>query len=105
MKLVVALLALLMPGAAMAAKAECNTFVHETNPDVTITDDTNSVTLKDGDETYTFLVTISKFWGQLTAVAYDGEGINGAEYPYRYLKLEGKQVLIFNSAVFYPTCK
>lgn len=88
--------------APLAEASECKTFVHESNPAVTVTDDVKTITVRDGEDTSTYDVVIDKYFGQLMSAAY---GPDGLALPYRYLDLDGKRVLILQSAVFYPTCK
>lgn len=90
---------------AFADKGDCNTFVHETNPAVRIEDGGNYLTLKEGDETYTFLTTVGKSYGGLVGIAYDEKGVVAEEIPYRFLSLNNQRVLVMQASVFYPDCK
>lgn len=101
----IAALVAVSPIPAFADKGDCNTFVHETNPSVRVEDSGNYLTLKEGDQTFTFLTTVGKSYGGLVGIAYDEQGVVAQELPYRFLALNGQRVLILQASVFYPDCK
>lgn len=82
---------------------ECRQFRHETDPEVTLEDRETALIVDDHGERTMYPVGISKVFGQLTSMAIEDKKSEGT--PYRYLDLNGKRVVIYKAAVFYPDCK
>ena len=106
MKTLLAALIALLPTQSFAAKIACHSFIHETNRNFQIIDNTTSISITDGKEITKYPVAIINVFGQPTSAAYYEEGGETKIYPYRYIiEANGRYALIFNSAIFYPTCE